>query len=91
MNITKNVTAIGNYSFQGCTNLAGVYFDDNIALVGKNAFADCPNLTYATFTNEDWYVTTDANATSGTNISVFGSVAEKLKSTYVDYYWKRNV
>ena len=45
--IPAGVTSIGDYTFEGCSNLTSVTFDDNNQLmrIGNSAFSGCSNLT----------------------------------------------
>lgn len=46
LEIPENVISIGNYAFDGCTNLTGTLeLHDNIEYIGDGAFAHCSNLT----------------------------------------------
>ena len=47
----NNSGNIGDYAFDGCRNLTGVTFGNNITAIGIGAFGDCTSLTGATFGN----------------------------------------
>lgn len=50
-NFNNKVKFIGDYAFQGNTNITEVRFPSNILEVGKYAFADCTGLTYVGMEN----------------------------------------
>ncbi len=43
--LPDKVTSLGNYVFQGCTQLADVSFPDALISMGTNVFANCTSLT----------------------------------------------
>jgi len=43
--ITDNITKIGQYAFQNCTNLTSVIIPNNVTYMGQYAFQNCANLT----------------------------------------------
>ena len=45
----NNSGNIGDYAFNGCRNLTGVTFGDNITAIRSGAFGDCTSLTGVTF------------------------------------------
>ena len=49
--IPSNVTSIGNYAFQRCTNLTSVIISNSVTSIGNYAFADCTNLKSITISN----------------------------------------
>ena len=68
--ISDEVTSIGGHTFDGCTELISVTFENTTG----------------------WFTAGSSSATSGTNMTVTNpsTNATNLKSTYKDYYWKRN-
>ena len=42
--IDPRITTIGDYAFDGCTNLSGITIPDGVTKVGYWAFGDCKNL-----------------------------------------------
>ena len=44
-NIPDGVTTIGNYAFQGCSNLTSITIPDSVTTIGVYSFAFCSSLT----------------------------------------------
>ena len=95
--IPDSVTSIGNSAFSGCTGLTSITIPDSVTSIGSYAFYGCSNLAIVTFKNPDgWWYSSSPSATSGTSISSFALAysptmsAGYLKTTYVNYYWKRS-
>ncbi len=91
--IPDGVTSIGDYAFYKCSNLTSITIPDSVTFIGRYAFEDCSSLTSVTFENTSgWYVSSSSTATSGTSVTVTDTAqnATYLKSTYYNYYWKRN-
>ena len=92
--IPDSVTSIGSYAFQSCSSLTSITIPDSVTSIGNWAFSGCTGLTSVTFEyTSNWYVT-NSTATSGTSLSSSNLVnpstaATWLRSTYVNYYWKR--
>ena len=93
--IGNGVTSIEGYAFAWCTSLTSVAIPDSVTSIERYAFRSCSSLTSVTFEyTSNWYVTSDSTATSGTSLSSSNLVnpstaATWLRSTYVEYYWKR--
>ena len=93
--IGNGVTSIEGYAFAWCTSLTSVAIPDSVTSIERYAFRSCSSLTSVTFEYTlNWYVTSDSTATSGTSLSSSSlrnpsTAATWLRSTYVDYYWKR--
>ncbi len=91
----SQVSTIGDYAFSSCDSLTSVTIPDSITTIGDYAFHYCNNLTSVTFENtEGWWVSRDANATSGTALSAkslasTSIAAQYLQWTYCHYYWHR--
>ena len=91
--IGDSVTSIGDSAFEYCNSLTSVVIGDSVTSIGEWAFYNCNSLTSVTFENtEGWWVSEDANATSGTEISAedlanTSTAAYYLRSTYRGYYW----
>ena len=49
--IEDDVTTIGNYAFQNCTNLTTIAISNNVTAIGNSAFQNCTNLTSVTIPN----------------------------------------
>ena len=47
--IPNNVTTIGDYAFQGCTELTNITFPDSLTTINQSAFGNCTGLTNITF------------------------------------------
>lgn len=45
LNISGNITHIGDYAFKGCDKVAGVSFGESLVSIGKNAFEGCTGLS----------------------------------------------
>ncbi len=45
--IGNGITDVGNYAFQGCSNLKAVTLPDSLVLLGNYAFAECTSLNSA--------------------------------------------
>ncbi len=91
--IPSSVTSIGNDAFLYCRSLTSIAIPSSVTSIGTYAFSGCSSLTTVTFENtRGWYRTTSSTATSGTSVTVTNPTqnATYLKSTYRDYYWKRN-
>ena len=91
--IPSSVTSIGDYAFYNCDSLTSVTVPSSVTSIGRSAFYGCSSLTSVTFENTSgWYRTTSSTATSGTRMTVTDPAqnATYLKSTYSNYYWKRN-
>ena len=46
--IGEDVTAIGDYAFNGCSNMTSITISDNVTSLGNNAFSSCRGLTSIT-------------------------------------------
>ena len=47
----KSVTGIGDWAFNGCTNLTSITIPDSVTEIGLSAFYDCTSLTSITIPN----------------------------------------
>ena len=82
----SKLTSIGEYAFYYCTALTSITIPDGVTSIGRYAFWSCTNLTIVTCNTTGWWVSTDADATSGTAKVL---TAYNLRSTYYVYWWKR--
>ena len=85
--------SIDETAFFECMYLTSITIPSSVTSIGKHAFYNCYGLSSVTFENTDgWYIVEDSSATSGTAMDVTNTDtnATNLKSTYCDYYWKRN-
>ena len=95
--IPDSVTSIGERAFSGCSGLTSITIPDSVTSIGKYAFSGCSGLTSVTFeVTTGWYYSSYSTATSGTSLassdlSIPSTAAKWLTSTYMSYYWKRNV
>ena len=89
--IGEGVTSIGGSAFSGCTGLTSVTIPDSVTSIGSYAFDGCTGLTSVTFEYTNWELTTATSKTSLSSSSLGNpsTAAACLRSTYVDYYWKR--
>ncbi len=89
----SQLTSIASYAFENCTSLTEITIPSSVTSIVQYAFSACTNLISVTFENTSgWYYASTASATSGTSIDVStpSTNATNLKSTYTQYYWKRN-
>ncbi len=89
----SQLESIGTYAFYDCRSLTSITIPSGVTSIGRYAFSGCSKLTSVTFENTSgWYRTTSSTATSGTSVTVTNPTqnATYLKSTYSNYYWKRN-
>ena len=95
----KRIPAYLFYPYSSSTyrpRITTVIFEDNseCEYIGRYAFRNCTDLSYVDFgTNTSgWWVSTDANATSGTDIPESDltnttTAKTRLVTTYYNYYW----
>ncbi len=71
--VAKNITAIGKYAFNGCTNLNEVVIINTLTKIGDNAFEGCSELNAVYFygTKDEW-----DNVTIGTGNEVLDGIVE---------------
>ena len=90
-----SVTSIESWAFYDCTGWINVTIPDSVTSIEPYAFSGCDGLKSVTFEyTSNWYVTSDSTATSGISLSSSSlrnpfTAAAWLRSTYVEYYWKR--
>ena len=93
--IPDSVTSIGNWAFYNCTCLSSVTIGNNVTSIGIGVFQSC-GLSSVTFKNPaGWWYASSSSAASGTaiaetDLNVPTKAANYLRSTYRNYYWKRN-
>ena len=99
----SKLTQLPNYCFQGCTALTSISnIPSTVTCIGKNAFKGCSKLTSVGFDNPNGWKcyaagTCTAKAdgftstSSGTAVTLSTGTANAtlLKSTRLNYYWKR--
>ncbi len=79
-------------AFSGCSMLTSVTIGDNVSIIAPTVFDNCSNLTSVTFTQlSGWFVATSQSDITGEDINVTSpsTNATNLKSTYLNYYWKK--
>ena len=96
INIGNGVRNIGNSAFESCGSLEYVYIPANVEHIGAYAFNACTFLNKVKFAETNgWIVTTGDVQTSGKDVSSeiedLENAAICIKSTYLSFYWKRNV
>ena len=72
----KSVTGIGDWAFNGCTNLTSITIPDSVTEIGLSAFYDCTSLTSITIPNSVTSIDDRVfeGCTSLTNITIPSSV-----------------
>ena len=91
--IPSSVTSVGSNAFYDCTSLESITIPSSVKSIGSYAFNGCDSLSSVTFEDpNNWFVSSTNTATSGTNLTLTNSTtnATYLKTTYNDYYWKKN-
>jgi len=97
VNISEGIEWMGDMTFIGCTKLKSVSIPKSLINIGLQVVANCNNLTSVRFeSTSGWFVSTNPNATSGTNLNSTdlantSTAVTYLKSTYASYYWIRKV
>ena len=66
---------IGDYAFQGCTNLNLSSLPSSVRVIGSHAFADCPNVTISSLSSEIAYVRSAAFSNTGITTFSFPNTA----------------
>lgn len=88
------LTKINNNAFYSCNNLKSFVVEENVTFIGYRAFSQSAIETVEFKNSANWYRYTNASTTSGTAIdeSVIispSTVADWLKNSYSNFYWKR--
>ncbi len=84
------VTSIKTKAFMDCPALVYLTIGTEVNYIEPEICSGCSSLVWATFEDpDDWYVSKDQNATSGTipNVSNPSNAAWFLTYTYLDHYW----
>ncbi len=73
---TYNVTTIGNYAFQNCTDLTTIDIPNSVTRIGNGAFQNCTDLTSVTIPNSVTIIAANAfqNCTGLTDVTIPNSV-----------------
>ena len=74
----KSVTGIGDWAFNGCTNLTSITIPDSVTEIGLSAFYDCTSLTSTTIPNSVTSIGDSAfyGCSSLTSVTIPNSVTE---------------
>ncbi len=74
--IPDSVTSIGDYAFNGCSNLKEITIGNSVTSIGKNAFSGCSSLTEITIGNSVTFISqyAFASCSSLTEITIPDSV-----------------
>ena len=74
----KSVTGIGDWAFNGCTNLTSITIPDSVTEIGLSAFYDCTSLTSITIPNSVTSISTRSfkGCANLTSITIPNSVTE---------------
>ena len=54
--INDGVTTVGDFAFQGCTNLESISIPDSVTRIGDYSLCDCANLTSITIPDSVTYL-----------------------------------
>ena len=93
--IPDSVTEIKGYAFYGCTGLTSVTIGTSVTSIGRYAFSGCTELSSVVFGDtEGWQVSSSSDFSNYTSLSsaelAYASTAAiYLKSTYLNYYWRK--
>ena len=84
--IQKSVSNIGNYAFQGCTNLTSITIPDSVTSIGSSAFSNCTSLTSVTIPDSVTSIgnSSFSNCTNLTSVTIPNSVTSIGSSAF--YY-----
>lgn len=84
--IPKDITAIGNFAFEGCSELTSVNIPDNIVAIYKSAFFGCTGLTSVSIPNSVTFIDNEVfyGCKSLTSISIPNSVTSIGESAFND-------
>lgn len=89
------VTHIGDYAFEGCSNITKITISRSVSSIGLNAFGMCQALVEVFFENpSDWRYVSYFNPQlrddfSSTELSDTAVAARYLVSDYNGCYWKK--
>ncbi len=91
--IDSSATQIYQHAFIYRSDITSVVIPSSVYSIGEYALYNCSALSSVTFEETNgWWVSTDNTATSGTSVTVTDPAqnATYFRSTYYNYYWKRN-
>jgi len=97
--IPNNVTAIGQYAFQGCTGLTNIHIPNSVTYIGPQAFYQCSGITSLDIPDSVTTIATNAfnncssltSVTIGSGITSIGSYAFSFDKELVSITIKANV
>lgn len=72
---SSNLQWIGDYAFQGCTNLNLSSLPSSVRVIGPYAFGNCPNVTISSLSSEIAYVRNAAFSNTGVTTFSFPNTA----------------
>lgn len=82
--IPENVTKIGSYAFNSCTNITHIIIPKNVTTIGSNSFRDCENIQMIDFSSHETVpVLQNAYAFGGTPRNPFIVVPDALYDEWV--------
>ena len=84
--IPDNVTSIGNYAFNNCSDIVSVAIGNNVTSIANNAFQRCTNLTSVIISNSVTSIGgyAFADCTSLTSVTIPNSVTSIGNNAFAD-------
>ena len=94
LEMPESVTSIGDGVFLFCTSLSTIAIPSGVTAIGERAFLNCTALMSVTFAETSGWSAEDSDAVSSVELPATAladptTAATYLKSTYLDYCWKR--